>query len=123
MKRAVKLILMIFLLGAFIFPNQMIFAQQTEQCCSKSSDTSGCCDSAKSDSCHTSSQKTDSHNSCDGSCSCAFGCHANFTFSALKYETKLISARFFDQKNAMFGAESSFIFSVIQNIWQPPKIV
>lgn len=121
MKRMAELILMVFLLGAFIFPNQMVFAQPTEQCCSVNTTDSGCCDTGKN-SCHSSTEKNQNHNSCEGNCSCAMGCHTGFSFSAESYDPVILDLNSPSDGRGIPGYASSFIFSVFQNIWQPPKI-
>ena len=58
MAKHLKIIVMIFALGMFIVPNQMLFAQNTETaCCTTEKSDKDCCSSSKKSSpCHDTSK-------------------------------------------------------------------
>ena len=66
MAKHLKIIVMIFALGMFIVPNQMLFAQNTETaCCTKEKSEKDCCSSSKKSSpCHDTSKKSQSCKFC-----------------------------------------------------------
>ena len=112
---------MIFALGCFIIPKQMLFAQNTEMsCCKSSTEKKDCCKKDKKEEkpCHD-SQKS---NSCGDNCTSCGTCHfvAAF-FYAKNTETFSFSPKIQITKEK-FTYVTPEISDIFTKIWQPPKI-
>ncbi len=121
MAKKLKIFLMIFALGTFIFPNQLLFAQNTEMSCCKSSDTaSDCCKTKQQDEkpCHDSGEK----NSCGDHCTSCSSCHFTAIFFYKKQDEQFTSFNKIDVEKKKFTYITPEFSGISQSIWQPPKI-
>lgn len=124
MLRSIKVLVLVFVLGVFALPKQLVFAQTTiEKCCKEESST-GCCEQPKKDDCHTeSSNKSSQHEDCGNDCSNCKTCSVNIMLlSAVPPADFQILAKLHTTRED-FSYKSPFFTTQIQNIWQPPKLV
>lgn len=121
MAKRLQIVLMVFCLGVFIFPKQMVPAENTEMpCCKTEKTTKNCCGkSEKSAPCHDS--KKQSH-SCDSNCNNCSSCSftvvfigVNVSLDEFKIPQKI------SNKVETFYLQPNFS-TLSKAIWQPPKI-
>lgn len=121
MAKSLKIVLMVFALGIFIIPKQMLFAQKTElSCCSKTSSEKNCCKKEHSKPCHDSKSKG---NSCEGNCEKCTSCSFAPVFITSEFKNNFTE----DCQNIISNKVENFYltphFSKLSKaIWQPPKI-
>lgn len=122
MAKHLKIIVMIFALGMFIVPNQLLFAQKTEtSCCNKEKSEKDCCGSSKkSEPCHDGSQKSQS---CNSNCTKCSSCSVNLVFlgEETKQSIEEISNHAISKKVENFYFDP-YLSQLSISIWQPPKI-
>ena len=122
MAKHLKIIVMIFALGMFIVPNQMLFAQNTETtCCAKEKAEKDCCSSSKkSNPCHDTSKKSQS---CNNNCTKCNSCSLNIVFIGEETDKSIgeLSPHTISNKVENFYLDPYFSQLSIA-IWQPPKI-
>lgn len=124
MLKSLKIVLLIIGLGVFILPKQMIFAQNIENCCSKSSEKENCCKTEKSKPCHDSnSQNQSEKNTCGNDCSSCHTCSVNFVINYISPDAYSPLNKNLFAKSNRFNYKISFFPSTIHNIWQPPKLI
>ena len=118
MLRTLKILFIVLGLGIFILPKQLVFAQNTIECCEQESTESDCCNTETPMSCHPENSKDD----CADDCSNCHSCTVHFVINFLSPETNDSANQqvFALQLNFDYGI--SYFSSTIQNIWQPPKI-
>lgn len=121
MAKRLKIALMIFALGIFIVPKQMIFAQETEMsCCNKTSSKKECCQKENSKPCHDSKNQK---NSCEGNCAKCASCSFTTVFIATEFKNISVegSENFISNKVENFYL-TPYFSKLYSAIWQPPKI-
>lgn len=124
MLRTFKIVFIVLGLGIFIFPKQMVFAQNITENCDQKSSKEDCCNAELPQSCHSknasdSPQKEDCADDCHNCHSCTV--HYVMNFLSPEIANTLSQNIFALQLNFNYGI--SYFSSAIQNIWQPPKIV
>ncbi|WP_125201743.1 hypothetical protein [Chryseobacterium sp. SC28] len=122
MLRKLQLLLMIFCLGIFIFPNQNFATAVSENsCCEAQTQSSDCCkkEEKKSNSCDHDSKKD---KNCKDNCSSCKICNAGFVFSViLNSLDNALNAPIFEISNP-FSYNPRTPLERSFNIWQPPKL-
>lgn len=123
MFKTLKLLLIVLSLGAFILPKQMLFAQQTAQCCEQKKQEDNCCKTEKKQPCHDNNSKSHSDkNHCGNDCA---NCHSCSLFSLFNFVSPEILASesiHLVETKLNFNYSVCFISNNFKNIWQPPKI-
>ena len=122
MLRKLQLIVMIFCLGIFVFPNQNFNVQLAQSsCCKEQKDNSDCCkkQEKKSESCHHDSKKGQD---CKDNCTTCKTCSSGFVFSVVlnELDNKLKTPAFLISNSFSYYSQSPLTRSF--NIWQPPKL-
>ena len=122
MANKLKIFFLIFALGMFVIPKQILFAQNSAMSCCIENSIKDCCETHKKNTnekpCHDSDKK--GHN-CTGCTTCT-SCHfVAFLFSlpAEYLYKKPLAITFIREPFAYFTPEISVISG---KIWQPPKI-
>lgn len=121
MAKNIKIVLMIFCLGIFVFPKQIFFAETQEMsCCKNEKPSKSCCDKEKSSPCKDSKNK---HHSCDGNCAnCSF-CSTSIAFLKVDFQNHIKRN---SQNNISNKVENFYLqpnlSQLPKKIWQPPKI-
>lgn len=124
MFRTLKIFLIVLGLGIFILPKQMIFAQQTEQCCEPKTTETDCCKTDKKTDRHSEKSHGDSKkNDCSNDCTNCNSCSQHLVFNFLSPDFFNEATHQTVQKKLSFTYKISFYSSKIHHIWQPPKIV
>ncbi len=122
MAKHLKIIVMIFALGMFIVPNQMLFAQNTETaCCTTEKSEKDCCSASKKSSpCHDTSKKSQS---CNSNCAKCTSCSLSVVFLGEETDKSLgeISSHAISNKVENFYLDP-YLSQLSIAIWQPPKI-
>ena len=121
MAKKFRIMLMIFALGLFVIPKQMLFAQNTEMSCCTGKSSKDCCDSQqkKDDKpCHDSGKKDQKCNGCTSCSSCHF---VILLFSRPAELSYIKPVKILTQKEK-FTYITPEISDISGKIWQPPKI-
>ena len=121
MAKKFQILTLIFCLGIFIFPKQIISVDSEKKDCCKTEKS--CCDKSKPEkkSCHQ--DKKEDKKSCKGNCSNCHSCSFTLVFNL---ENKNIldfnkSHHFISKKVENLYLQPHFS-SLFVSIWQPPKI-
>ncbi|KMQ72113.1 hypothetical protein ACM44_03620 [Chryseobacterium koreense CCUG 49689] len=123
MFKTLKLLLIVLSLGAFILPKQMLFAQQTAQCCEQKKQEDNCCKTEKKQPCHDSNSKSHSDkNHCGNDCANCHSCSLFSLFNFVSPETLASESIHLVETKLNFNYSICFISNNFKNIWQPPKI-
>ncbi len=118
MKKTLHIFTLILCLGIFLFPKQSfaMSSMKLTECCTDTDKTKDCC---SADAHHT-----DQHSKEDCSNSCCNICHSYASqvfFSDIK-ESNILDKSFVGYKKAVYNYSQPYFSSLLQEIWQPPKI-
>lgn len=123
MRKKIQIFVMILALGTFILPTQNFFAQtSTMECCSpQKPDSNSCHNERKENSdCSKNHQK---HEGCkDNCCTNCNGCHSFFVPMFVPLENQKNNSEFNIGSNAGYNYRNPHFSTLLQEIWQPPKI-
>lgn len=121
MAKRLQILLMVFCLGIFIFPKQMISAENTEMSCCKTEKTTKdyCGKSEKSAPCNDSKNKS---HSCDGNCNNCSSCLFTVVFIGVNVNVAESNVpQIISNKVEKLYLQPNFS-KLYKAIWQPPKI-
>lgn len=121
MKKRLQILLMIFALGIFVMPKQMLLAQfeaSAMACCSTSNSDDNCHHTSEQENPCKDSKQPCSTNCCTTCSSCAYG----FTPLAKPQFFLILEALIAIEKKSEFNYETPHFSTYLKDIWQPPKI-
>ncbi len=123
MKKKLQIFVMILALGMFILPTQNLWSQTTTmECCqTKKTDNNSCHDTKKQDS--DCSKNHNTQEGCtDNCCTNCNGCHSFFVSVFLAFEKQKPNSLLITDSKADFNYRNPHFSTLLQEIWQPPKI-
>lgn len=116
--KKIQVILMLFCLGIFILPKQLITFQKSEMTCNISSSKNDCCKDTQ----HNNHNNSEKKENCGDDCYSCGTCHTFAVFSYPFLKDNDQDLRKIPVTKEKFTYVTPDFSDVYSKIWQPPKI-